>query len=260
MKLPRSKFLLLSLGAIALTFSAAAADHGFKSIFNGKDLTGWEGKTNLWSVRDGAITGQTTSEADLPTANTFLIYKGAQPANFELRMKVKLTAQNDKGQANSGVQYRSKVIDAAEFIVGGYQADIDNGRYIGMLYEERGRGILMQPGQKIRIDPPKAEAAAAAPDASKKGKQKGPKASIETVATVTTPEQLKEAYKFGEWTDLVIIAKGNHAQHFVNGKLTADVTDNDPAAAAKSGVIALQLHRGPPMTVQFKDVQLKTLP
>ena len=251
---------LLSLSLLATTAIASAADTGFKPIFNGKDLTGWEGKSNLWSVRDGAITGQTKSEADLPTANTFLVYKGSQPANFELRMKFKLTAQNDKGQANSGVQYRSKVIDAAEFIVGGYQADIDNGRYIGMLYEERGRGILMQPGQKIRIDPPKAEAASSAPDAGKKGKQKGPKASVETVATVTTPEQLKEAYKFGEWNDLVIIAKGNHTQHFVNGKLTADVTDNDPAAAAKSGVIALQLHRGPPMTVQFKDVQLKTLP
>jgi hypothetical protein len=252
------KLLRTSLVFAALVSAAAAADTGFKNIFNGKDLTGWEGKTNLWSVRDGAITGQTTSEADLPTANTFLIYMGDQPANFELRMKVKLTAQNDKAQANSGVQYRSRVIDAAEFIVGGYQADIDTGRYIGMLYEERGRGIVMQPGQKIRIDPPKAEAAA--PDAAKKGKQKGPKAAIETVSTVTTPEQLKEIYKFGEWTDLVIIAKGNHAQHFVNGKLTADVTDNDPAAAAKSGVIALQLHRGPPMTVQFKDVQLKTLP
>jgi hypothetical protein len=252
------KLLRTSLVFATLASAALAADAGFKSIFNGKDLTGWEGKTNLWSVRDGAITGQTTSEADLPTANTFLVYMGAQPANFELRMKFKLTAENDKGQANSGVQYRSKVIDAAEFIIGGYQADIDNGRYIGMLYEERGRGILMQPGQKIRIDPPKAEAAAA--DAPKKAKQKGAKASIETVATVTTPEQLKEIYKFGQWTDLVIIAKGNHTQHFVNGKLTADVTDNDPAAAAKSGVIALQLHRGPPMTVQFKDLQLKTLP
>lgn len=249
------------LAFTTLASFAIAADAGFKPLFNGKDLSGWEGKSNLWSVRDGAIVGRTTSEADLPTANTFLVYKGAQPANFELRLKFRLTAQNDKGQANSGVQYRSRVIDPAEFIVGGYQADIDNGRYIGMLYEERGRGILMQPGQKIRIDPPKADtAASAASDAPKKGKQKQPKASVETVSTVTTAEQLKEAYKFGEWTDLVIIAKGNHAQHFVNGKLTADVTDNDPAAAAKSGVIALQLHRGPPMTVEFKDVQLKTLP
>ena len=258
MHLSAVPFRFLALAALATASPATAADSGFKSIFNGKDLSGWEGKQNLWSVRDGAIVGQTKSEADLPTANTFLVYKGSQPANFELRLKFRLTAQNDKGQANSGVQYRSKLLDPAEFIVGGYQADIDTGRYIGMLYEERGRGILMQPGQKIRISPPSASAAPAA-DSGKKGKGKQ-KASVETVSTVTTSEQLAAAYKFGQWTDLVIIAKGNHAQHFVNGKLTADVTDNDPANAAKSGVIALQLHRGPPMTVEFKDVQLKTLP
>lgn len=249
------KTLLLSLAAFsAASLTASAADAGFKSIFNGKDLSGWEGLSQYWSVRDGAITGQTRDDK-LP-ANTFLVYKGGQPANFELRMKFKLTAENDKGQANSGVQYRSKVTDAATFVVGGYQADIDNGRYIGMLYEERGRGILMQPGQKIRISPPAASAGGA--DA-KKGKAKQ-KAAVETVATVTTPEQLAAAYKMGEWSELRIVAQGNHLQHYVNGKLTADVTDADPAAAAKSGVIALQLHRGPPMTIQFKDVQLKTLP
>lgn len=252
--------LTLAFAATALTPFATASDSGFKPIFNGKDLSGWEGKTNLWSVRDGAITGQTRSEADLPKANTFLVYQGAQPANFELRLKFKLTGENEKKQANSGVQYRSKQVeDPAEFIVAGYQADIDGGRYIGMLYEERGRGILMQPGQKIRISPLKADAAPAA-DAPKKGKQKGPKASIETLSTVTTPEQLKAAYTMGDWSDLRIVAKGNHVQHFVNGKLTADVTDNDTAHAPKSGVIALQLHRGPAMTVQFKDIQLKTLP
>lgn len=244
----------LTLAFTALASLAAAADGGFKSIFNGKDLSGWEGQSQFWSVRDGAITGQTKDEKDLPN-NTFLVYKGGEPANFELRLKFKLTAQNDKGQANSGVQYRSKLMDPAAFIVGGYQADIDNGRYIGMLYEERGRGILMQPGQKIRISAAKADAPKS--DKSKKGKQK---ASVETVSTVTTPEELAAAYKFGEWSELRIVAKGNHVQHFVNGKLTADVTDNDPAAAAKSGVLALQLHKGPPMTVQFKDVQLKTLP
>ncbi len=250
------------LPALALALVAPlvhAADTGFKSLFNGKDLSGWEGMPSLWSVRDGAITGQTKSEADLPTANTFLVYKTAEPANFELRLKFKLTAQNDKGQANSGVQYRSRIIDPATFIVGGYQADIDTGKYIGMLYEERGRGILMQPGQKIRIgaktDSPQSAAAASAK--AKKGKQKAP---VDVVSTVTTREQLAAAYKFGEWSELRIVARGNHVQHFVNGKLTADVTDNDPALAPKSGVVALQLHKGPPMTVQFKDIQLKTLP
>lgn len=236
--------LLLSL---TLAASALAAD-GFKPIFNGKDLSGWEGNTQLWSVRDGAITGQTKDQKDL-TKNTFLIWKGGETANFELRLKFKLTGENEKKQANSGVQYRSKVIDQAIFSVGGYQADIDGGKYIGMLYEEQGRGILMQPGQQIRLSP--------GTEKDKKGRTK-PK--IDTVATPTSAADLAAAYKFGEWNELRIVAKGNHVQHFVNGKITADVTDDDTANAPKSGVLALQLHVGPPMTIQFKDVQLKTLP
>ena len=162
MKLLHRSSVLLALGLIAAVPFAHAAASGFKSIFNGKDLSGWEGQKQFWSVRDGAITGQTKDEQDLP-ANTFLVWQGGEPANFELRMKFKLTGENEKKQANSGVQYRSRIMDAATFVVGGYQADIDTGRYIGMLYEEKGRGILMQPGQKIRISP-----ATASPDKAKK--------------------------------------------------------------------------------------------
>ena len=247
--------LLASLTLTALTLGAIAADPGFKSIFNGRDLTGWEGLPGFWSVRDGAITGQTTAEKKL-TANTFLVWQGGEVKNFELRVKFRLTPNNEQGAANSGVQYRSRVIDPAAFVVGGYQADIDMGRYIGMLYEEKARGILMQPGQKIRVGP----AAATEPPAETKGKAKGPRPKIETLATVTTAEELAAAYKKGDWNDLVIIARGNHLQHLVTGKVTADVTDTDAEKGAKSGVLALQLHTGPPMTIQFKDVQLKPLP
>lgn len=242
---------------VALAPFTQAADGGFKSIFNGKDLSGWEGNPGFWSVRDGAITGQSTA-TKVVEANTFLVWKGGEPANFELRLKFRLTAQNPKGWGNSGVQYRSKVMDAAKFVVGGYQADIDSPfRYTGMLYEERGRGILMNPGQKIRVGPP--EAGAAAEPAKGKGKA-GPKAKIEVLGSPTTSEQIQAALKMGEWNELRIVANGNHLQHFVNGVLTADVTDADPAVAPKSGVIALQMHKGDPMTIQFKDVQLKTLP
>jgi hypothetical protein len=258
MKLPRSQFLLLSLGAIALTFSAGAADKG-KSIFNGKDLTGWEGLPEFWSVRDGAITGQTTAEKKL-TSNTFLVWKGGEVKNFELRAQFRLTVNNDAGFANSGIQYRSKIIDPAAFVVGGYQCDIDTGRYIGMLYEEKGRGILMQPGQKIIVGPLADSAKSEAPKTDGQKKAKKQNAKIEVVATVTTPEQLAAAYKVGEWNEIVIIAKGNHLQHFINGKLTADVTDTDDEKGSKSGVLALQLHQGQPMTIQFKNLQLKTLP
>ena len=245
---------LLVVGLSTLVPLATAADTGFKPLFNGKDLTGWEGLKDFWSVRDGALTGQTTAEKVLK-ANTFLVYKGAEPANFELRLKFRLTAQNPDNRANSGVQYRSKLIDSATFVVGGYQADIDMPfRYTGMLYEEKGRGVVMSTGEKIRIGE-----TTMVDDAKKKGGQR-PNTKVEKLPGATPNADLAAAYKLGEWNDMVIIAKGNHLQHFVNGKLTADAIDTDPTRGSTSGVIALQLHVGPPMTVQFKDLQLKTLP
>jgi hypothetical protein len=233
---------------------AFAADSGFKSIFNGKDLTGWEGLPGYWSVRDGALTGQTTAEKPLKS-NTFLIYKGGEPANFELRVQFKLTSQNPDGFGNSGIQYRSKIVDAAGFVVGGYQADLDTtGKYAGMLYEEKGRGILMGPGEKIKIG-----ATTMVDDAKKKGASR-PKTEVEKLPGATPPAEILAAYKLGEWNEMTIIANGNHLQHFINGKLTADVTDASATHAAKSGVLAFQIHVGKPMTVQFKDVRLKTLP
>ena len=238
----------------ALCLVSHAADSGFKSIFNGKDLSGWDGQKEFWSVRDGALTGQTTAEKVLK-ANTFLVWKDGTPANFELRLQFKLTAQNPENRANSGVQYRSKVLDAATFVVGGYQADIDSPfRYTGMLYEEKGRGILMVTGEKIRIG-----ATTMVDDAKKKG-GKRPSTAVEKLPGATPNAEIAAAYKLGEWNEIRIIAQGNHLQHFINGKLTADVIDTDAEKGSKSGVIALQLHQGPPMTVQFKNVQLKTLP
>ncbi len=244
----RPRTLLAFTALVSFAASAVAAEAGFKSMFNGKDLTGWDGNPALWSVRDGAITGQSTPEHQVKP-NTFLIWKGGEPANFELRASFKLTGQNDKKFANSGVQYRSKVLDATQWVVGGYQMDMDlEGNYVGMLYEEKGRGILMKPGQTIAIGPVFKD---------EKGKEH---AKVDVLKTQLTPAELAANYKVGEWNDLVIVAQGNHVQQFVNGKLTAEVTDNDPEKAPKSGVIALQMHQGPPMTVQFKNLRLKTLP
>lgn len=248
--------LLLTSAAFATCAAASsAADTGFKPIFDGKTLAGWDGNKEFWSVRDGAITGQTTPEKVLK-ANTFIVWKGGTPANFELRAQFRITGQNEKNQANSGVQYRSKLLDPATFVVGGYQADIDSPfRYTGMLYEEKGRGILMTTGQKIRVSPPDAGATVE----SKKGKAKA-KAKVEVLGTATKAEDIQAAYKLGDWNEIRIVARGTHLQHYINGKLTADVVDTDPATGASSGIIALQLHQGPPMTIQFKNVQLKTLP
>lgn len=241
---------LASLALIALLPLAQAAspkDDGFKSIFNGRDLTGWKGNPANWSVRDGALTGQTTAEKPIP-ANTFLVWEGGTPANFELRVNFCLTGQQGSTSANSGIQYRSKLLDPATFSVGGYQADLDfAGKYIGMLYEEKGRGILMVPGEKIRVT-------------AAKGDDPKKKATVEKIASVTSAAEILGAYKVGDWNELVIIAEGNHLRHYLNGKLTADVTDDDAKLAPRSGILALQLHAGPPMTVQFKNVRLKTLP
>lgn len=245
----RPSLCSLALASFAFAATAAfAADDGFKSIFNGKDLTGWDGNPMFWSARDGAIVGQSTPEKKV-MPNTFLIWKGGEPANFELRGSFKLTAQNEKKFGNSGVQFRSKVLDPEKWVVGGYQMDIDlGGGYVGMLYEEKGRGILMRPGQTIQVGPLYKD---------DKGKDR-PK--VDVVKTQLSADEVKAAYKSGDWNEFVITAKGNHVQQFINGVLTADVTDNDPDKAPKSGVIALQMHQGEPMTIEFKNLRLKTLP
>jgi len=234
------------IGAICTTspslVSAAEVEAGFRSLFNGTDLTGWDGNPKLWSVKDGAITGQTTPE-NPAKGNTFLIWKDGAPADFELRFSYRLVPNNDKGFANSGVQYRSKVVDPANWVVGGYQADMEAGpTYTGILYEERGRGILAQRGQKVII------------------KEVEGKMKLDVVGEVGKSDEIQAALKKEDWNDYVVIANGNHLQQFINDRMTVDVTDEQEAKAAQAGILALQLHAGQPMTVQFKNLRIKLLP
>lgn len=237
-------FAILSAASLP---AAESVEPGFKSLFNGKDLTGWDGNPKLWSVKDGTITGITGSDEDTKIKhNTFLVWKGGEVADFELRFSYRI----EKG--NSGVQYRSKVKSQGAFgpIVGGYQADFEAGTtYSGILYEEQGRGILAQRGQKTVVKEVEEE---------KNGK-KEKKTKVEAVGTVGDTKAIQAKIKHEDWNDYVIIAKGNHLQHFINGQQTVDVVDEQPAKAAKSGVLALQIHVGPPMVVQFKNVQIKSL-
>jgi len=236
-----SATLVASAVLLAQTAGLSAADveEGFQSIFNGKDLTGWEGNPKLWSVKDGAITGQTTAE-NPAKGNTFLIWTNGTPGDFELRCSYKLVPGDDKGFANSGIQYRSKVFDPANWVVGGYQADMEAGpNYSGILYEERmTRGIMAARGEKVVWD--------------KDGKK-------QVTGSVGDAAEIGASIKKGDWNNYVIIAKGNHLQQFINGKQTVDVTDDCEAKRAMSGVLALQLHAGPPMMAQFKDIRLKAL-
>jgi uncharacterized protein (TIGR03067 family) len=214
-------------------------DSGFTSIFNGRDLTGWEGNPKLWSVKEGAITGQTTAE-NPAKGNTFLIWTNGTVGDFELRCSFRLVPGDSQGFANSGIQYRSKVINPANWVVGGYQADMESGpNFTGILYEEAmNRGIMALRGEKVVWD---------------KDCQK------QVVGSVGKAEEIEASLKKGGWNEYVIIAKGNHLQQFVNGHQTVDVTDDCESRRAMSGVLALQLHAGSPMMAQFKNLRLKPL-
>ncbi len=218
------------LALLALASTAVAED---KNLFNGKDLTGWKG-LDFWSVEDGCITGRTTKEK--PTkGNTFLVWQGGEVGDFEFTFKYKIVG------GNSGVQYRSKLVDEKAFVVSGYQADFEAGKtYSGILYEEKGRGILAQRGQKTVI---------------KDGEKPG-KAKVEVTGEVGKSAEIQAKIKAEDWNEYRIVAQGGHLQHFINGVQTVDVTDQT-AVGAKKGILALQLHAGPAMVVQFKDLVLK---
>lgn len=239
---PMKTCILLSaviLGAFAAT-ATAANDAGFQPLFNGEDLTGWRGNPDLWSVENGTIKGVTKADPKL-THNTFLVWTNGTVDNFELRLSYKIV------NGNSGIQYRSKVLreGAQGPVVGGYQADFEAGQtYSGILYEEQGRGILAQRGQKTVIKTNEAD-------------PKKPR--VEVTGSVGESKAIQANIKKEDWNDYVVVARGNHLQHFINGMPTVDVVDEDEAKAAKSGVLALQIHTGPPMTVQFKDIRLKKL-
>jgi hypothetical protein len=233
---------------IALFTLGTLAFAGEKQLFNGKDLTGWKGLTELWSVKDGTITGQTQPDPANPgkstlKGNTFLVWDG-EVSDFELTFKYKITDKDGAGVGfgNSGVQYRSKVVDEKGYVVAGYQADFEIGKtYSGILYEEKGRGILAKRGEKVVMhqgEDPK-------------------KPKIEVTGSVGDTNEIQAGINQADWNEYRVVAKGNHLQHFINGKQTVDVTD-ETAEGAKKGVLALQIHAGAPFTVQFKDIVLKT--
>jgi uncharacterized protein (TIGR03067 family) len=234
----RSFLVLAAALPLCLPFGAAGAEPGFTSLFNGHDLTGWDGSPDFWSVQDGAITARTVA-GHLPKENTFLIWKGGDVSDFEFRCQFRIEPGDSSGFANSGVQYRSHIVDASYWVVGGYQADMEAGpTYTGNLYEERGRGTLASRGQMVDIEPD---------------------GSIRVLGTMGSSEEILALIKKGDWNDYDIIARGNHLTQIINGRVTVDVTDDQVSKRAMSGVLALQLHTGHPMMVQFKNIRLRNL-
>lgn len=219
------RFLLaMSLAVFAWPLTAQE-----RQLFNGKDLSGWEGNPKSWSVKDGAIVGVTTDDEPLPY-NQFLIWRGGTVKNFELTAKVKQSGNN------SGLQYRSKELkDVGPWSIGGYQCDIHpTPANNAMLYDERGRGIVATNGQTVIID------------------KDGQKWLVKESAPVEV--------NVAEWNEYSVIARGNRLIHKLNGKVTADITDHQESERELEGLLAIQIHRGPAMKVEVKDIVLRELP
>ncbi len=230
------KLNIAALVILAIAFgNASNADEGFKTIFDGKSLKNWDGNPKFWRVEDQAITGQTTS--DNPTkGNTFIIWRGGETGDFELKLEYRIIG------GNSGIQYRSFEVKNNKWVVGGYQADFEAGnRYSGILYGEKFRGILADRGQETvltRVDN---------------------KFAKKVVGSVGDSDEIQTHIKKEDWNEYHVIAKGFLFTHKINGVVTSKCTDADAKQRRESGILALQLHAGPPMKVQFRNIQLKSL-
>ena len=210
-----------------------------KRIFNGEDLTGWDGDSRLWSVTDGVIRGE-TSEEKKANGNTFLIWKGGRTKDFDLRLSFRVSSVN-----NSGIQYRSKHITDGKvrnkWVVRGYQHEIRNSNKLpsvaGFIYEEGGkRGRMCMVGEKAVW---------------------GEDGKKEVVGKLIDAAEFEKLFKVDDWNEVVIVAKGHHLQHFLNGRLILDCTDKHPEHAVLDGVLALQLHGGKPMWAEYKNIRIK---
>jgi len=211
-------------------------EKGFQRIFDGKTLNSWDCDPDFWRVSDGAIVGETRLDHQ-PKQNTFCIWKGGAPADFDLKLQYRLTGVND---GNSGIQYRSiERPDVAKWVMQGYQADIDLAqRYTGQIYEERGRGFVCLRGQLSLI-----------PNGHKPG----------SIGSVGDEEQLKSLIKIDDWNDVEIIARGNVLVQLWNGRVMSELIDDDTAGRKMSGEIGIQVHRLPnaAMKIETRNIRLK---
>ncbi len=222
------------------------ADDGFVSIFSGENMEGWEGDHEIWRVEDGLLIGELTPETDLKT-NTFLIWTGGEPADFELKVDFKISEDG-----NSGINYRSDRLEEIPFALRGYQADIDGeNTYTGQNYEERKRTTLAYRGQKTKINPqdPPGEIR----DFVERNAWRG----LELIEELGDKDSLKNLIKAKDWNHMHLVIKGNLLQHYVNGILMSEVEDEDPVNRSFKGYLGLQVHVGPPMQVAFKNIYLK---
>jgi hypothetical protein len=228
-------FTLFACNTIKTTVS-----NGFTPIFDGKTLNGWEGDPKYWRVENGEIIGEITP-ATIIKVNTFLIYTKQQPGDFILKAEYRISAKG-----NSGINYRSTRVDTLPYALKGYQADLDGKdkynlgypRYSGQNYEERGRQFLAPRGQRTLIETGKAP---------------------RLLDSLGTKAELLSHIKFDDWNELMIVVKGNNMKHYINGTLMSEVTDNDIPNRKMSGLIGVQVHVGPPMKIEYRNVVIRKL-
>ena len=239
----------LSVGQTQETRSKANHESGFTRLFNGESLEGWDGDPRFWRVEDGAIVGQTTKD-NPAEENTFLIYRGGDFGDFELRFSYRVEG------FNSGVQYRS--VDRGNWSVAGYQCDFEDrwhkakgnldaapvDKFSGMFFDEQGRAFLGQRGEFVIARPN--------PNNAKK-------ALIEKIGSLGDPAKLESHIHRDEWNELVVIARGFQFTHIINGHVMAVGIDEDESKRRDSGIFAFQLHAGTPMKIQLKDIRVRSL-
>ncbi|MFM9909944.1 MAG: DUF1080 domain-containing protein [Chitinophagaceae bacterium] len=232
----KEKFRLLLLLLFAINFSGINAQRlkgGFVRMFDGKTMKGWDADTNFWRIENGSFIGEVIPGKVIKT-NTFLIWRGSMPANFEFKAQFRISPEG-----NSGVNYRSEELKDIRYALKGYQADIDGAnQYTGQNYEERGRGFLAMRGQKalLKFDE---------------------KPFI--TGSVGDSDSLKALIKTGDWNEIHIIVKGNRMRHYVNGILMSETIDEDTTHRKMKGLLGLQVHVMESMKVEYRNLFLKEI-
>jgi len=227
------------------------SDEGFIPIFNGKTLSNWEGDSTYWSVENGCLVGEVTP-ATILNRNTFIIWRGGAPKDFELKLEYKISKNG-----NSGINYRSEPIDTIPFALRGYQCDIDGqNRYTGQNYEERKRTTLAYHGQKVVVN---TQADPKVKSSLTYNIQNNAWLSVEITGSLGEPDSLNIFIHDEDWNKCHLVVRGNRMQHYINDVLMSDVTDNDSINRSFSGLIGVQVHVGPPMKVEYRNIRLKEL-
>jgi hypothetical protein len=209
------------------------SEEGFIRIFDGKSLEGWDGDPVYWSVEEGAILGTITPET-IVERNTFLIWRGGTTGDFELKLEYRISSEG-----NSGINYRSYEVPGVPWALKGYQSDIDGqGQWNGQNYEERGRTFLALRGQVSRI--------------TKEGKPT-------IIGSVGDRDELQELIHKEQWNQCHLIVRGRTMIHMINGHIMSVVIDDDAENRTMDGLLGVQVHVGPPMTVEYKNIMIKKL-